>query len=307
VNNSPDKTLAHATRRRLSPSKARRDFEEGTTLLFGDLFMELVAYADESGIHDPTGTAPGSREMTVGGIVAPREDWSRFCAEWQRVLNKYRAPCFHFWEWTIASEVARKVRKPSASFQKNPYRHLTAEQLNDFVIEMATIAGSGNKLIVGVGAHTSLFHKKKTEGNLPPSSNPYEECVKQFFDGFPTTIAAFRAPWKRQRVTFFFDRTDDRGWMHAISDAFHFYGHEHSTFKELVFSDKMTHLPLQAADMVAYRARKITGKWVDKKDSLLWPEVDTRLFKSVFDHCRLHDESALKLYFSGVLEPPNIK
>lgn len=167
MNNSTNKTLVLASHSRLSPQKARRDFERRASLLFGELFMELVAYADESGIHDQTGVAPGSREMTVGGIVAPREDWSRFCAEWQKALNKYGAPYFHFWEWTIASEVARKVRKPTGSFQKNPYRHLTPEQLNSFVIEMAKIAGSGNKLIVGMGTHTSLFHKQITEGKRP--------------------------------------------------------------------------------------------------------------------------------------------
>ena len=50
--------------------------------------------------------------------------WPGFCQKWQTVLDKYKIQFFHFYEWCDAVAVARKKRKPSTSYAKNPFRGL---------------------------------------------------------------------------------------------------------------------------------------------------------------------------------------
>ena len=81
--------------------------------------MHLVVYADESGTHDKTGKQNGAREATVAGIAALRDDWIQFCKEWQRVLDKYGAPYFHYKEWR-AAEVRAEMKRPPKPKLKDP-------------------------------------------------------------------------------------------------------------------------------------------------------------------------------------------
>ena len=62
-----------------TPEQAVHEFNEWAALFSGELFVKLAVYADESGTHDKTGALPGSGVAIVGGIVAPIEEWSKFC------------------------------------------------------------------------------------------------------------------------------------------------------------------------------------------------------------------------------------
>ena len=265
----------------------------------------IDVYADESGTHDKTGFKKGSKNATVGGIAALREDWIPFCRDWLEVLKKYDAPYFHFSDWADASAVARKKRPPPSDFHKNPYRNLDVKRLNDFLIELATIAGSGNKLIVSGFIRTRAFHEAKIKGDVPIGANPYERCVNEFFDAYVETIRLQRPPWKRQPASFIFDQTTDKEWIHAVNDAFLFYQKQHPKFKMPIFKDKkqLPYLPLQGADMVAYRTRQITEKWEDQDASRQWPELDNALFKPTFDYLKARQTEVLRAYFSGELHP----
>jgi len=119
--------------------------------------VNLVAYADESGTHDPTGKRPGSREAVVGGCVASIEEWTKFCGDWQAALDKYQAPYFHFSDWATASAIVRGKRQKYPEFEKNPYRGWELKRLDDFLIELAKIAGSGDKVIFGSYVKTGQF------------------------------------------------------------------------------------------------------------------------------------------------------
>jgi len=237
----------------------------------------------------------------LGGIVAPIDEWGSFCRRWQAVLNKYNARLFHFREWATASAIARKIREPESNFSKNPYCGWTSQALDAFLLELATIAGDGNKLIVGGAVYTDLFHKAKISGDVPINADPYEHCIDQYFISVEGTISIQRAPWKRQPVSFFFDWTEDEKWQHAIMGRFNYFKKKHSTFKELTFAHKEHHLPLQAADMIAYRGRQITEKWVDG-DRREWPELDSALYKSTFAFLETHKAEVLTAYLRGELE-----
>ncbi len=264
--------------------------------------MKLIVYADESGTHDVTGTQTGSREAIVAGFLAPREDWTRFRAQWQ--------PYFHFSEWACASAVARNKRTPPSGFQHNPYRGWELTRLDAFLMNLAKIAGSGNKLFLGGAVHTNVFNQLKLKGELPASANPYESCLDQFFALTAASVRDHKAPWKNQPISFFFDQSDDPQWTRAVTERFHFHKAQYPRFQEVAFADKkqQPHVPLQAADMVAYRSRQITERWVDQDASVSWPQLDEAMFKPAFDILGRHDEEAMRAYFSGQLDfnPPKL-
>jgi len=256
--------------------------------------VKIVVYADESGTHDKTGTSKGSKQAIIGGFIAPREDWTVFCRAWKSILNNYQAPYFHFREWSDASAVARKVRLPSSDFKKNPYRGWESKKLDEFVLALAKIAVSGNKLVVGGALHTNRFHKAKLEGDILPNANLVEYHACHFFISVIGAINIQRPPWKNMPVSFFFDQSGDEKWEHAILDKFRFYQLKHPTFKDLAFSNKKEtpHFPLQAADMIAYRTRQIMQKFADGDDYMQsWPALDDILFKS--DNYNLSTSEAL--------------
>jgi len=265
--------------------------------------VKIVVYADESGTHDITGVQKGSREAIIAGIMAPLDEWLGFCRFWKAVLDKYGAQYFHFTEWRTASAVARKTQEPHSAFKSNPYRGWTEDKLESFLIELATLAGSGNKLTVGGSVYTKLFHDEKLAGNLPDTADPYEHCADQFFAEVVGAITQQRAPWKRQPISFFFDQSDRRDWIRAVMTMFQAHKKQHRTFREIEFADKKLaqHLPLQAADMVAYRLRAITGFWVDGDSSKVWAKLDEALFKSTFAFLDTHKSDVFRAYLRGEL------
>jgi hypothetical protein len=266
--------------------------------------MNLVVYADESGTHDKTGSQKGSREAIVGGIVAPTEDWAKFRNSWQAVLNRYSAPYFHFSEWSTASAVARNKRTPSVAFQKNPFRGWKLESLDALLLDLAKVAGSGNKVIVGASVFTKDFHQEKLSGNIPDDANPYAYCLDQFFAEVLGNIQQQRAPWKRTPLSFVFDQSDNLDWVQAIQNSFACYKAKYRTFTTLAFADKKDpqHLPFQAADMVAYRARQITSLWVEGEPLVGSPELAEALFKSTFDFLNTHKDVVLRAHLYGALD-----
>jgi len=81
---------------------------------------------------------------------------------------------FIFTEWRTASAVARKTREPGSTFKNNPYRDWAEQKLDGFLIELAMLAGSGNKLLVGGSVYTKVFHDEKSAGTcriLPIHTN----------------------------------------------------------------------------------------------------------------------------------------
>ena len=105
--------------------------------------MNLLAYADESGSY----LGPNSDVFIVAGWVSHREDWARFCGNWQRVLNEFSY--FHFREWSAASAVVRNKRQPDSTFTKNPFKTWSQSRLDEFLFKLADVAASGDRVIVG--------------------------------------------------------------------------------------------------------------------------------------------------------------
>src|SRR5580704_14418150 len=88
-----------------SPKAAFREFNECASLFSAEIFVEIAAYIDESGQHDPTGKETSSKQVVVAGWVDWRDNWAPFCDRWKSALDKYDARYFHFQEWAYASKI----------------------------------------------------------------------------------------------------------------------------------------------------------------------------------------------------------
>ena len=263
--------------------------------------MKLVCYADDSGTHDPTGELKGAEQGIVGGVIAPASEWPQFVRDWQKVLDKHKAQYFHFAEWRYASAIARKKRRPTRDDLKSTFNGWSEESLRTLLIELARLSGA--KLSVGGFVLTKEYHLAKSTGDLPAEADPYEHSLEQFFAEVLSSIHQLRAPWKRAHITFIFDQTSKAGWTQAVNGCFARYQDKYPTFSSVAFADKKIELPLQAADMVAYRSRRMAGQWVENdtdgdgfQDSR---ELTEALFKSVFTHFEQHKQAMLSSYIGG--------
>jgi hypothetical protein len=81
-------------------------------------FAMLVAYLDESGIHD------GAAVCVIAGYFASRGPWQRFETDWKKLLYRFGVPMEKF----HACDLFPKPRKffSSQSFSKNPTDFLEA-------------------------------------------------------------------------------------------------------------------------------------------------------------------------------------
>jgi len=274
--------------RGISPSKAERDFREWAALFAGKLFVKLSLYVDESGTHDATGQARGATEAMIAGLVAPVDDWAEFTRRWQRALNKYDAPYFHYCEWSDAASVARGKRKPSSSFKNNPYQGWTHEKLDAFAIGLATIVGTTNAVYVGRGVTTHGFNRLKSSGALAHDANPYVGCMEDFYADLMPRIASRCKPWKRMPITVFFDQSGNAAMQKSALDSHRALRKAHPNLKEISFVDKLEHLPIQAADMVSYRTRQIESSALEGKTPYIWEAFDSALFKREHDFLDHH-------------------
>jgi hypothetical protein len=249
-----------------------------------DIFVTLTAYADESGTH----IGPGSDLLTVAGWVAPVDEWEKFCTQWKAVLLDFKVKYFHFREWSNASRVARG-KPPTSDFKKNPYKDWDQSKLDDFLFRLAAVAASGNKLIVGGYVPGTLLREEQKNGTVENTASAQELCVGHFFESIATNIKRDKAPWKRLPIAFFFDHSEDVGWKNLVHAGFDRSRQRQRQFRSLRFEHKEDYLPLQAADMAAYRLRQRIERHVqwDFSDTK-WPKLDSILFKSI-------DESYSKL------------
>lgn len=229
----------------------------------GGLIVSVDIYADESGVGDPTGKSTGTHVAALAGFVAWREDWIRFCLEWQTKLDEYSVPCFNYGDWLY-----KRHKKDS------PYYDWDEERLNCFLIELAQVAGKWTRFHIG-----GYFNLKKYHG-LAPHAYPYLPLFRLFFASFLQEVNE-RWPLCRESFTFIFDNTTDKKWKHGLEDVFTEHANKDNRISEIRFrNDQMKEgLPLQAADMLVYRVRSMGEKKIHIGRPLIIKEqIDRVLF-----------------------------
>src|SRR5437867_8846136 len=113
--------------------EASFQFAKWASLFQGNIFVNLIAYADDSGTHDEHGKQPGSEAPVFGGYIGDIKDWKLFCWRWQSVLNNYKVPYFHYREFS---------NRAAAKNPSNPYHKWSETQRDAFLFELAAIAGA---------------------------------------------------------------------------------------------------------------------------------------------------------------------
>jgi hypothetical protein len=252
--------------------------------------VKVVVYADESGTHDKTGKLPGSKFSIVAGFAAFDHTWIKFCRDWEAVLIKYKIPYFHFKEFAD--------KKNSAKNPQWDYYDWSEQKRHDFLMELAKVAGDGNKIPIG-GAYNNVEYQKTTENirsqklDIPYDKNPHKYCINEFFLSFYGELEILW-PSLTAPITFFFDHSDDPEWKAAIHEGFDFYRAKDSRLREISFADKKQkpHLPLQAADMIAYRCRQVMEHYVNNTMAPKIPELDKAIFRNL--------ESSIKRLYPGL-------
>lgn len=266
----------------VSPEDASRGLEEWASIAPKGIIVFVTVYADESGTHDITGNQTGAGEAVVSGIALQTRDWAAFCRQWQSVLNRYKAPYFHFEEWVRASAVARGKRKQSTS-KPNVYQHLDSKCLDEFLLELAKLAGQKEILHFAGFVHTKRYVQAQACGNITNKADPYSVCLRRFFNEYVAAMKTMRPSWEKKRVLFVFDQTGDNGWVSKINQEFQSAAKLFPQFVLMSFGDKKDPCfsPLQAADMVAYRARQFLerkeGGSMNEYKMGYWPGLDLEL------------------------------
>jgi len=275
------------------------DFKQWLLLFGGELLMNLVIYADDSGTHDLDGVLPQSQVTTIGGYVGKSDSWLKLSREWKKALRDHSAPYFHFTEL----QYAENCRGAIPPHKRNPYTGWTPEQCQAFRLACAKIAASGNRIPV-----CGDWNTKAVAEDLPKEykSNSRASVVWLFYDAARDTI---KVKWPKLQgpITVCFDHTQNPDWRNAIFDVHGWFKNKYGRFGIIGFGDKNIDINchgLQAADLIAGRLRQLTRIIQDYDpmpgDSL--SELDSILF-SKFGPKNLQELLARR---SGFQQLPNL-
>jgi hypothetical protein len=185
---------------RSTSNDAGRQFSEWASLFSARVFVKIVLYADESGTHDPTGMARGAECPVIGGYLAYRDDWIRFCGEWDAVLKNYTVPYFHFREFND--------RDAAQNDNSSPYHGWDKNRRESFLYDLAEVAGKQ----IPVGG--MYFLKKHNEVFPNDSQYPYIYTFRKFFECLDEMLK--ERPYLSEKIAIFMDRNSDKEWKHAL-------------------------------------------------------------------------------------------
>lgn len=251
--------------------------------------MALVVFADETGTHDPAGTQPGSEVACVAGYLSWIDDWIKFCDLWKKTLEEYKVEVFHM------SDFARD----DGNDPSTPYYQWNQERKDEFIHKLIAIARDNT--LAGIGGLLTV----KDYNEIVPQwlkdiiKHPYYFCFQLFFQETLKTLKdRFEIPFpSEEKVLFFFDKQQEFN-EYAIKVAKNIQKlHDvDDRIGGISFEDKATYLPLQAADLLAYRIRKrLTQKMSGKgknpkkgswdaalalKNNLIMPYWDAEILKA---------------------------
>jgi hypothetical protein len=236
----------------MSAEEARRRYVEFSSLFHERLHLNLVAYVDESGTHDPTGKQLGSETLVIAGWVAWQDEWETFCVDWQEVLNRFNVPALHMRELNNIDRLTNP---------RSPYFGWDQKKIDEFLGELIPIARDGTCL--GVVGLLSVRDYNNVVGERFKTTfdHPYFFAFQLFFDSFLDAIE--KTPFARQfpvgeQIATFLDQQEEFG--ERAYAAFQDFKREkdfQNRMGSITFADHRKCLPLQAADLLAYRMRKM--------------------------------------------------
>jgi hypothetical protein len=198
----------------------------------------LRGYFDDSFGHD------GADVFTVAGYLADRQVWGDFEAQWLAILREAGCRRFHMSEFEN---------------RQGEFRNWNNDKRITVFRQLADALDSGFIWGVGITTIREDFDRVVRPVLLPGRQDAYREPYLWSLQGCMTTIAGLVEPHldRAEGVELVFDRrskvagkainfyhaiVNDLGWSHI--------------FKGITFGSSYDHVPLQAADILAYEAAK---------------------------------------------------
>lgn len=223
--------------------------------------LGLTVYADESGTHDRQGVQPGSEITTIAGYVASKKNWELTTRRWDTALRKFGVDVFHM------SDYWRK---------KPPYDKWTEAKQKRFLKNLIKVARDNTWFAIGAMVPTKDWNAALPEdikggglGSKLSFDHPYHFCFQMFFARFMELLTHEidnRFPKRKEKVAFVFDQQkqfeDIAGaGFHIIKDVVD----PDNRLMSLTFGSKEDYIPLQAADLMAFYARRILTHQIQGK------------------------------------------
>jgi hypothetical protein len=236
---------------------ARQAFREFAALFHERLFMNLVCFADETGTHDPSGRAPGAEVAGVVGCISEKGNWADFCGQWEEVLDRYKVKVFHMSEFS-------KPEKDGLKDPSWPYRGWGRKKMDSFIRELVPIARDNTMFAVG-----GFVDVKAHYGSVPEwlksdaEKFPYYVCFQAFFDQLLVVVRdKLETPLDPgDQIAFFFGQQDQfKELALQLFGQIKQFRDSEDRMGAITFAETIKYPPLQAADLMAYRMRKLIGR-----------------------------------------------
>jgi hypothetical protein len=186
--------------------------------------------------------APG-----IYGYVETPEKWEQFRLRWSDMLKKHGAEYFHFCEL-------------DPNFQKkhpeNPFSTWDSDRKDDFIYDMAFVAGSGP--IPFGGNRPQKQHKTALDAFAHAFENFFSDFSSQMDDNFPN---------EKGKTSFFFAKNTDASWNRILTEKMNLAIQRDTRIAEehtCIEPKTERGMPCQASDILAYVHRQNVSQVYDK-------------------------------------------
>ena len=251
----------------LALARSFKRYEDLVTLFAGRVFVPIVCYADESGTHDATGSHIGAEVAVVAGIVSWKGNWDNFTRDWLLTLHKYEVPdgVFHM------ADLAKEDVCLKGEDCESPYHHWPKEKRQGLVSDLVPIISKNAVFGIASAVDVRAYHELAPAAGKEAFEHPYHMCFQGFFDALIHCIETRgRDPFPEgERIQFFFDQQDEFEDRALVAHSRMKKSRQGSQYLGgITFEDKAVYIPLQAADLVAFRMRKVFTRMCAGKEGI---------------------------------------
>jgi hypothetical protein len=236
--------------------------------------LGLTVYADESGTHDEHGLQPGSEVSVVAGYIADKTSWQVLTRRWNTALRTFG--------------IQGPFHTADCFWARSPYDQWSDAKRKRCMQTFIKIARDNTWFAVGGMINTAQYDeilapeiKDDRLGKLS-FEHPYHFCFQMLFVNFMEYLENEidrrfpRTSGNEERVAFFFDRQQQFSPLALRNyDLIKKVIDPTDRLGALVYESKDRYIPLQAADLLAFYARRILthqneGKaWKDPYEKML--------------------------------------
>jgi hypothetical protein len=200
----------------------------------------VTVFVDETGMDGP--------RVLLAGHIARSPDWRGFANQWGKLLRDFEIPYSHITE----------MRKGDP-----PFEGWTDTRVSAFARKAGRLISKYCSFSLTVAIDDEV-HRTAYRAKMPPKTtadSAYGLCARLFFEKVPEYVERFMG-LRHARINFVFERHDQR-----FGDAeriFHDLKHVEPYFAAhlgtIISGEAVEHAGLQAADIMAFMARRLEPK-----------------------------------------------